>query len=88
MSEEPMEWALAKALEPFILAAAIGHSIEEQVREANPNQHSQTQLIGFGGYVGQYAAQSRVSWADWKRLLDAAYDAGLLNIPESTDEPG
>lgn len=33
---------------------------------------------------GQYAAQSRVSWADWKRLLDAAERAGLLNFDEGS----
>ncbi|WP_380873651.1 hypothetical protein ACFB49_42930 [Sphingomonas sp. DBB INV C78] len=69
---------LVSALRPFINAAAIGWLIEQDVNAAKPKQHSERPLIGFAGYVGQYAAQSRVSWADWKRLLDAAEEAGLL----------
>lgn len=35
-------------------------------------------LLAFASYAGHYAAQSRVSWADWKRLLDAADKAGII----------
>lgn len=76
MVEVPQE--LREALLPFIMAAAVGHTIEMDVADAKPNQHSARPLLGFPGYVGQYAAQSRVSWADWKRLLDAYDNVGLL----------
>lgn len=70
---------LRAALRPFIHAAAVGWSVEHDVAKAQPNQHTDRPLIAFAGYAGQYAAQSRVSWADWKRLLDACDKAGLLN---------
>jgi len=69
---------LKEALLPFLHAAAVGWSVEDQVKIAKPNQHSERPLIAFAGYAGQYAAQSRVSWADWKRLLDAADKCGML----------
>jgi hypothetical protein len=69
---------LIKALRPFLLAAAVGHCVEMDVRDAKPNQHSERPLVAFAGYAGHYAAQSRVSWADWKCLLNAADSAGLL----------
>jgi hypothetical protein len=69
---------LAKALVPFIYAAAVGWSVAKEVDEAKPNQHTKNPLLCFGSYAGQYAAESRVSWGDWKNLLDAAYTAGLL----------
>lgn len=75
---------LHEALRPFVHAAAIGWLIEQQVEEAKPNQHTERPLLGFAGYAGHYAAQSRVSWADWKRLLEAADKAGLL---KSADAP-
>ena len=71
--------ALAEALRPFVMAAAVGWSVENDVAAAKPNQHSKYPLVAFAGYAGQYAAQSRVSWADWKRLLEAADEAGLLS---------
>lgn len=70
---------LREALRPFIFAAAVGWSVENDVAKANPDQHTDRPLIAFAGYAGQYAAQSRVSWADWKRLLDAAERSGLLS---------
>ena len=70
---------LRKALQPFIYAAAIGWSVEQDCAEAKPRQHAEHPLVAFASYCGQYAAQSRVSWADWKRLLDACDKAGLLN---------
>ncbi len=69
---------LREALRPFIFAAAVGWSVENDVAKAQPDQHSDRPLIAFAGYVGQYAAQSRVSWADWKRLLNAADKSGLI----------
>lgn len=69
---------LHEALKPFLFAAAVGWSVEHDVNAAKPNQHTERPLLAFAGYAGQYAAQSRVSWADWKRLLDAADSAGLL----------
>jgi len=77
---EPLD-AVIKALEPFLWAAAVGFCVEREVDAAKPNQHTDRPLICFGGYAGHHAAQSRVSWADWKRLLDAAADAGLLTPP-------
>lgn len=74
---------LVSALRPFLHAAAVGWSVESEVARAKPNQHTERPLIAFAGYAGQYAAQSRVSWADWKRLLSACDDFGLL----STEEP-
>lgn len=73
---------LQAALRPFIIAAAIGWSVEQDVLKAKPNQHVERPLVGFAGYAGQYAAQSKVAWADWLRLLDAAYAAGLLDTQE------
>lgn len=73
---------LRAALRPFLFAASVGFCVEQDVADAKPRQHSESPLIGFAGYAGQYAAQSRVSWADWKRLLDAAFAAGLLEPVE------
>jgi hypothetical protein len=72
-------YGLVDALRPFLHAAAVGYCVEKDVEEANPRQHTKHPLIAFAGYAGHYAAQSRVSWADWKRLLDVADDAGFLN---------
>lgn len=83
MGEDMQE--LRDALEPFLAAAAVGYCVEEDVKRAKPNQHTERPLIAFAGYAGQYAAQSRVSWAQWKRLLDAADEAGLLAQPPSGD---
>lgn len=69
---------LRDALRPFIYAACVGSMIADEVDAAKPNQHRKRPLIAFGSYTGQYAAQSNVSWMDWKKLLDAAYAAGLL----------
>lgn len=69
---------LREALRPFIFAAAVGWSVENDVRKAQPNQHTDRPLLAFASYAGHYAAQSRVSWADWKRLLDAADKAGII----------
>ena len=44
-----------------------------------PRQHTDRPLIALASYAGQYAPQSRVSWAGWKCLLDAADKAGLIN---------
>ena len=76
---------LMNALRPFLLAASVGYCVEQDVREAKPNQRSASPLIAFAGYAGHYAAQSRVSWAQWKRLLDAADDAGLLAAEHATE---
>lgn len=73
---------LREALRPFLFAASVGWCVEQDVAEAKPRQHTDRPLIAFAGYAGQYAAQSRVSWADWKRLLDAADKAGLLQTEE------
>ena len=77
-SHERLTADLEEALRPFIFAAAVGWSVEQDVNAAKPNQHTEHPLIAFGAYAGQYAAQSRVSWADWLRLLDACDEAGLL----------
>jgi hypothetical protein len=73
---------LEQALLPFINASAVGGLIEQDVRDANPNQRSRSELIGFGGYVGQYAAQSRVSWRNWKDLFDVCSDLNIGFKPE------
>lgn len=73
---------LREALRPFLFAAGVGWCVEQEVDEAKPRQHTDRPLIAFGCYAGQYAAQSRVSWSDWKRLLDAADNAGLLKPAE------
>ena len=67
---------LLEALHPFLLAAAVGWAVEQDVAAAKPRYN---RLICSAGYAGHHAAQSRVSWAAWKRLLDAAEAAGLLN---------
>lgn len=79
MSGESMSDDLRAALAPFLKAAAIGFCVEGSVNDAKVQEKGLTKLLAFGGYAGQYAAESRVSWADWKRLLDAADDAGLLS---------
>lgn len=76
--------ALLDALRPFVLAAAVGWSVEDEVNKAAPNQHTSRPLLGFGGYAGQYAAQSRVSWADWKQLLDAATELWPMGLEGET----
>jgi len=76
MSDIPED--LREALKPFLFAACVGSMIADEVDAAKPDQHTKRPLIAFGSYAGQYAAQSRVSWMDWKKLLDAAYAAGLL----------
>jgi hypothetical protein len=81
MSDIPEE--LAAALRPFIYAAAVGYCVEGDVERAKPRQHSKHPLVCFAGYAGHYAAQSRVSWADWKRLLDAADKCGLVQSEDS-----
>lgn len=68
-----------EALRPFLLAACVGWAVEQQVADAKPRLPGDRPLIPAAVYAGHYAAQSRVSWADWKRLLDAAEAAGLLN---------
>ena len=82
-AEGPSMSALIEALSPFLYAAAVGFCVERDVDAAKPDQRTDRPLICFGGYAGHYAAQSRVSWADWKRLLDAAQDAGLLDQTEA-----
>lgn len=79
MSDPAIPADLRAALKPFVSAAAVGFMIEQDCKAANLDQRTDRPLIGFPGYVGQYAAQSRVSWSHWKHLLDAAYDAGLLS---------
>lgn len=73
---------LREALRPFLFAAGVGWCVEKDVADAKPRQHTDHPLIAFASYAGKYAAQSRVSWADWKRLLDAAVRAGLLEPEE------
>lgn len=70
---------LIEALRPFLFAACVGSLVADEVDEKKPNQRTERPLIAFGTYAGQYAAQSRVSWADWKNLLDASFKAGLLD---------
>lgn len=76
---EQTEREVIEAIKPFLFAAAVGWSVEQDVAAAKPNQHTERPLISFPGYAGHYAAQSRVSWADWKRLLAAAEQAGWLD---------
>lgn len=87
MSDPAIPDDLRAALEPFLFAAAVGCLIEQDCRAARPDQRTARPLIGFPGYVGHYAAQSRVSWSDWKRLLDAAEDAGLLKPDDDKPQP-
>lgn len=68
-----------KALDAFLHAAAVGYCVERDVAEAKPSQHTERPLVAFAGYAGQYAAQSRVSWNDWKHLLSEADAAGILS---------
>jgi hypothetical protein len=77
---------LIDALRPFVFAAAVGYSVAEVVDKAKPDQLTERPLICFGSYAGQYAAESRVSWAAWKRLLDEAYNFGLLD-PDDLPTP-
>jgi hypothetical protein len=78
---------LRAALAPFLYAACAGWMVEQDCREAKPDQQSERPLIGFAGYCGHFAAQSKVSWADWKNLLDAGYRAGFLDQPGTHPVP-
>lgn len=78
---------LRAALAPFLHAACVGWMVEQDCREAKPNQHTDHPLIAFASYCGQYAAQSRVSWADWRNLLDVADRVGLLRPAEPQAVP-
>ncbi len=56
---------LRAALLPFLGAAAVGLEVERAVRAAPTNPSEFAHI-----YAAHHAAQSRVSWADWKRLAE------------------
>lgn len=61
--------AILDAVEPFACAAEMGRQAEEVVRKTDMTPV--TALLGIPGYVAVSVAQDRISWADWKRLLEA-----------------
>ena len=67
--------SLLNALEPFIEAAKMGVATYEAVKAANLRQQGlsiyETIYVG----AGVYAAESRVSYADWSRLAALNSDA-------------
>ncbi len=86
MSNPKLPPKLVDALLPFLNAAAVGYCVEGEVDRAQPNQHTKRPLIAFAGYAGHYAAQSRVSWHDWKTLLNVSDELGLLSDADSGDD--
>lgn len=66
---------LRSATAPFAKAASVGIITYDAVEAADLYGNGLTTLIGISGYAAQHAAESRVSWADWRDLAAATVQA-------------
>jgi hypothetical protein len=66
---------LRAATEPFAKAAAVGICTYNAVAAADLYGNGVTTLIGISGYAGCHAAESRISWANWRQLAEVTAQA-------------